>query len=101
MRRRDFLTAAAASAAMGWPRTSRAEWGQAPAYSGSALLQPGERAERCLELRLVTRERAVGQAEEQQGVWRIAEAAHGPNRLVASPGDEIRIRARRPPHRRG
>ena len=50
MRRRDFLTAAAASAAMGWPRTSRAEWGQAPAYSGSALLQPGERAERCLEL---------------------------------------------------
>jgi hypothetical protein len=50
MRRRDFLTAAGATAALGWSSRASAAWGDAPSASASLLLGPGERAERCLEL---------------------------------------------------
>ena len=80
MRRRDFLGAAGgALAAMSLPRTARAAWGDAPASAASTLLQPGTRAERCLELflygGLATYESFYvapdyGRADDANAAWR-------------------------------
>jgi hypothetical protein len=51
MRRRDFLAASAATAGgVLLPRRANAAWGDAPPDAESILLQPGVRAERCLEM---------------------------------------------------
>jgi hypothetical protein len=51
MRRRDFLaTGAATAGGLLLPRRANAAWGEAPAVADPILLQPGVRAERCLEI---------------------------------------------------